>query len=131
MVLDERNKYTLLKKASQVLDRHEMKFSFNEEGVSDPNGNCVVPKISVKFLNAAQKEAFRCCLSEKKLHGVYFKQCQAEGWDTNIPIPGCQMVDCKRREKAWWALRRIHSGLSGPNSQVTVPELCHVCSLRR
>ena len=87
MVLDGRNKYTLLKEASQVLDRYEMKLTFNEEGVSDPNGNCVVPKISAKFLKA---EAFRCYLSQKKLHGVFFKQ--RDGIQ-NSPIPGCQMVE--------------------------------------
>ena len=90
MALDGRNKYTLLKEASQVLDRYEMKLTFDEEGVSDPNGNCVVPKISAKFLKAAQKEAFRCYLSQKKLHGVFFKQ--RDGIQ-NSPIPGCQMVE--------------------------------------
>ena len=79
VLLDGRNKYTLLKEASQVLDRYEMKFTFDEEGVSDPNSN--TPKISAKFLKVAQK-VFRCRLSEKKLHEVFLKQCQAEGWDT-------------------------------------------------
>ena len=43
MLPDGRNKYTLLKEASQVLDRYEMKFTFDEEGVSDLNGNCAAP----------------------------------------------------------------------------------------
>ena len=67
-----------------------MKLTFDEEGVSDSNGNCVVPKISAKFLKAAQKEAFRCYLSQKKLHGVFSKQ--RDGIQ-NSPIPGCQMVE--------------------------------------
>ena len=120
MVLDGRNKYTLLKEASQVLDRYEMKFTFNEEGVSDPNGNCVVPKISAKFLKAA------CTKGGVQVLLIRTRSVSARQRDgtPNSPIPSCQMVD---RQKAWWSLRRIQSGLSGPNSQVTVPDPCHVC----
>ena len=35
MVLDGRNKYTLLKEASQVLDRYEVKFTIDEEGAKN------------------------------------------------------------------------------------------------
>ena len=79
-----------------------MKFTFDEEGVSDPNSNyCVMPKILAKFLKAAQKEAFRCCLSQKKLHGVFLKQCQAEGWDT-------------KQSHSWLSDSRLQAQTEGP-----------------
>ena len=70
-----------------------MKLTFDEEGVSDPNGNCAVPKISAKFLKIAQRRCSGATCRKRNSMECFSSSARQRDGIQNSPIPGCQMVE--------------------------------------
>ncbi len=66
-----------------VLAKCKVKVVLDEEGITGPDGNRLAPKDLIQDLKRAQiEEGEQILVPElKKYHGVYYTQCQQEGWD--------------------------------------------------
>ena len=82
MSLDKRRAYCVLTVANGVLSRYQLGMKFTEEGLFDSDGKAVSRRHVMRLLKEAQFDELTVSLERKTIHGVFFKQCQEEGWDT-------------------------------------------------
>ena len=81
--LDKRGAYCVLKVANGVLAQYQLGMKYTEEGVFDLDGKAVSRRLLLRLLREAQYSELTVSLESKIIHGVFFKQCQEEGWDTS------------------------------------------------
>ena len=79
LLLEARHKHSLLKEARRIIDSLPG-LSMNNTGVQY-DGERAQPCKVVSILKAAQYGALRKKLSQKRIHGVFYKQCLQKGWD--------------------------------------------------
>ena len=80
--LDKRGAYCVLTVANGVLSRYQLGMKFTEEGLFDSDGKVVSRRPVMRLLKEAQFDELTVSLERKTIHGVFFKQCQEEEWDT-------------------------------------------------
>ena len=80
--LDKRDAYCVLMVANGLLSQYKLGMKVTEEGLFDSDGKAVSRRHVMRLLKEAQYEGLTVSLERKTIHGVFFKQCQAEGWDT-------------------------------------------------
>ena len=84
--LSGRNRYSNLQEAQRTLERLQVPLSLSESGVymdQEP----VPPRQVSKMVKTAQMGALQETLCQKRIHGVFFKQCLEPDWDTS----GCHI----------------------------------------
>ena len=80
--MDKRGTYCVLTAANGVLSQYKSGMKVTEEGLFDSDGKAVSRRHAMRLLKEAQYEGLTVSLERKTIHGEFFKQCQAEGWDT-------------------------------------------------
>ena len=80
--LADRGRYSTLQAANSILEGYQLGVKISEEGVKDSKGEGVSPKLLTRILKRAQFDTLTASLEAKTIHGVFYKQCQEEGWDT-------------------------------------------------
>ena len=81
--LDKRGAYCVLRVANGVLAQYQLGMKYTEEGVFDSDGKAVSRRQLLRLLREAQYSELTASLESKIIHGVFYKQCQEEGWDTS------------------------------------------------
>ena len=81
--LDKRGAYCVLKVANGILAQYQLGMKYTEEGVFDLDGKAVFLRLLLHLLKEAQYSELTASLESKIIHGVFYKQCQEEGWDTS------------------------------------------------
>ena len=81
--LDKRGAYCVLKVANGILAQYQLGMKYTEEGVFDLDGKVVFLRLLLHLLKEAQYSELTASLESKIIHGVFYKQCQEEGWDTS------------------------------------------------
>ena len=84
--LSGRNRYSNLQEAQRTLERLQVPLSLSESGVymdQEP----VPPRQVSKMVKTAQMGALQETLCQKRIQGVFFKQCLEPDWDTS----GCHI----------------------------------------
>ena len=80
LFLTSRGKYSVLEEARQILEQLPG-LEMTSTGVRH-DGEPIRPRKAAAMLKAAQYDALQEKLERKTIHGVFYKQCQKEGWDT-------------------------------------------------
>ena len=83
MSLDKHGTYCVLRVANGVLAQYQLGMKYTEEGVFDLDGKAVSLRLLLHLLKEAQYCELTASLESKIIHGVFYKQCQEEGWDTS------------------------------------------------
>ncbi len=64
-----------------IIEKYQLDITVGERGV-ERQGVVLSPKAALKLLSAAQNDQLKTTLEKKKIHGVFYSQCQMQGWDT-------------------------------------------------
>ena len=81
--LDKPGAYSVLRVANGVLAQYQLGMKYTEEGMFDSDGKAVSQRLLLRLLREAQYSELTASLESKIIHGVFYKQCQEEGWDTS------------------------------------------------
>ncbi len=76
-----RGRHSLLSNSVAIIDKYQLDITVGERGV-ERQGVVLSPKAASKLLSAAQNDQLKTTLEKKKIHGVFYSQCQMQGWDT-------------------------------------------------
>ena len=76
-----RGRHSVLGAAKAIVEKHQLGIVLEEGGVYDQSGGTLTPKRATQHLRQAQEEGLIESLEGKLIHGVFYKQCHADGWD--------------------------------------------------
>ena len=128
--LSGRNRHSNLQEAQRTLERLQLPLSLSESGVY-LDQELVPPRQVSKLVKTAQMEALHETLCQKKIHGVFFKQCLEPNHDTSGSH--IWLSDGHLRAETEALIIAAQDGVIHTRSyQVTVlkmdvPQACQVC----
>ena len=128
--LSGRNRYSNLQEAQRTLERLQVPLSLSESGVH-MDREPVPPRQVSKMVKTAQMEALQEALCQKKIHGVFFKQCLEPDRDTS----GCHiwLSDGRLRADTEALIVAAQDGVIHTRAyqvrvlKLDVPQTCRVC----
>ncbi len=80
--MSRRGRHSLLSNSVAIIEKYQLDITVGERSV-ERQGEVLSPKAASKLLSAAKNDHLKTTLEKKKIHGVFYSQCQMQAWDTN------------------------------------------------